>query len=160
MFTQLSMSNTTVDSELNQFVAQSLGRNVGVSHFSMARAFARELEKKNINLTLEQARVLFTLFIGDGRPQQEISDLLFQEKSSTSRLVDSLERKGYVQRRHSEQDERQKLVFLTQEGAALQDPCTQVAREVQESLKEHFSPEEWSQLMNLTQKLSIVTRAL
>ncbi len=154
------MSNSIANSELTQFIAQSLGRNVGVSHFSMARAYARELEKKNINLTIEQARVLFTLFVGDGKPQQEISDLLFQEKSSTSRLIDSLERKGYVQRRHSEHDERQKLVFLTPQGALLQDPCTQVAREVQEHLKEHFSPEEWTNLMYLTQKLSAVTRAL
>ncbi len=148
------------NSDLSSFIAQSLGRYVGISHFSMVRIFSRELKKKNINLTLEQSRVLFTLFIEDGRLQQEISDLLFQEKSSTSRLIDSLEGKGYVQRKQSEQDERQKLIFLTPEGRAMQEPCTNVAREVQESLKEHFTPEEWTQLMHLTQKLSQVVRTL
>ncbi len=133
---------------------------MGISHFSMVRIFTRELTKKNIDLTLEQSRVLFTLFIQDGRLQQEISDLLFQEKSSTSRLIDSLERKGFVQRKQSEHDERQKLIFLTPAGAAMQDPCVNVALEVQESLKEHFTPEEWAQLMHLTQKLSQVVRAL
>ncbi len=146
--------------EFDQFVTQSLGRYVGISHFSMVRIFARELKKKNINLTLEQSRVLFTLFIQDGRLQQEISDLLFQEKSSTSRLIDSLERKGYVQRKQSEQDERQKLIFLTPAGAAMQEPCVMVAREAQEKLKKQFTPEEWTQLMRLTQKLSQVVRAL
>ncbi len=149
--------NTT---ELNNFIEKALGRYVGVSHFSMLRIFARELHAAGIDLTTEQCRVLFTLFIQDGRPQQEISDLLFQEKSSTSRLIDSLERKGYVQRKQAENDERQKKVFLTPKGVTMQEPCTQIAREVQENLREHFSPEEWEQLLYLTQKLSQVVRAL
>ncbi len=147
--------NTT---ELEIFLEQALGRYVGVSHFSMIRIFARELHDSGINLTAEQCRLLFTLFIQDGRPQQEISALLFQEKSSTSRLVDSLERKGYVQRKQVKSDERQRRIFLTAEGQALRNPCWQVAKRVQNNLKEHFSHEEWEQLIYLTRKLSEVAR--
>ncbi len=146
--------------ELENFAENALGRFVGMSHFSMQRNFARELKRRGIELTIDQCRVLFTLFFQDGRTQQEISQLLLQEKSSTSRFVDSLERKGYVKRVQDMQDERQKRVFLTKEGLSLQETCTEAAVLVQNSLKEHFSNEEWEQLIHLVRKLAHVSRNL
>ncbi len=147
-------------SKIENFANNAIGRLVGLSYFSMLRIFGRELKKVSLDITVEQCRLLFALFIQDNRTQQEIADFLIQEKSSTSRLIDSLEQKGYVQRRPDKQDERQKRIVLTPKAREVEPICLQCAQKAQTAIKEQFSEEEWQNLMQLTQKLAEITRAL
>ncbi len=146
--------------ELKFFATQSLGRYISSSHHSLVRLLARQLQATNVDLTAEQCRVLFVLFFMDGIMQQEIGRVLLQEKSSVSRLVHALESKGYVRRVQGAHDERQKHVYLTSAGWAMQEMCLQCVQNVQNPVRERFiaaaSYEEWQQLMVLLQKLSHV----
>ncbi len=145
---------------IENFAKNALGRLVGQSHFTMIRSFAGDLKAAGLDITVEQCRILFCLYQGDGRMQQEISDYLLQEKSSTSRLLNSLEEKGYLKRVQGEQDERQKLVFLTPKGRSIEGTCLNCAYEFQIRVQERFSPEEWTQLITLLQKLNHVVKTL
>ncbi len=147
-------------SKIENFTNNALGRLVGLSYFSILRIFARELKNASLDITVEQSRLLFTLFIQDNRTQQEIADFLIQEKSSTSRLIDSLEQKGYVQRWPDKQDERQKRIILTPKAREIEPICLQCAQRAQSNIQEHFSHEEWANLLTTLRKLSEVTRSL
>lgn len=56
---------------------------------------------------------------GDGMRQNELAEQLGLEGTSVVRVLDSLEREGYVRRQEDERDRRAKRIFLTPEGYAL-----------------------------------------
>ncbi len=147
-------------SEVEKFAKDSIGRLVAQSHFSIIGGFSKYLKSAGLDITTEQSRILFTLYLGDGRKQQDISNFLMQEKSSTSRLVNSLEKKGYLIRKQGEEDERQKLVYLTPKGRSIERTCLTCAQEAQASVREKFDEKEWKQLILLLQKLKTVVRSL
>ncbi len=145
---------------IENFANNAIGRLLGQGYFNTLRIFARELKKAHLDVTVEQCRVLFALFIQDERTQQEISVFLMQEKSSTSRLVNSLEKKGYVQRQTDRHDERQKRVALTTKGHSIQPLCLECAKQAQTLIREQFSEEEWKNLLMFMRKLAEITRTL
>ncbi len=144
--------------EIQHFVDTALGRYIGISHFSMARIFAKNLQKAGMDMTVEQCRVLFVLFMEDGATQHKLGQILWQEKSSLSRLINTLVSKGYVKKIQSQNDERQKHIHLTEKGWALQEECLLRAQETQDPIEKKFSPEEWRQLLFLLKKLADITR--
>src|SRR3982750_2407363 len=80
-------------------------------------AIARRLQKKFnnsvLNLTIEQWSVLYHLWKHDGLSQQELCNSTFRDKPSITRLVDNLEKAGFVKRVGDENDRRINKVFLT-----------------------------------------------
>ncbi len=144
--------------DVEKFAKNALGRLLGQSHFRILRAFANNLKASGLDITAEQSRILFTLYIKDERKQQDISDFLLQEKSSTSRLLNSLEKKGYLVRKQDVSDERQKIVYLTDKGRSIERICLDCAQKTQANVQEQFSPDEWKQLIALLRKLNDVVQ--
>lgn len=69
-----------------------------------------------IDITREQWTVLAVLWKKDGISQQVIADETGRDKPSTTRLLDNLEKLGYIKRRADESDRRSNMIFLTKEG--------------------------------------------
>ncbi|HUR11309.1 MAG TPA: MarR family transcriptional regulator [Flavitalea sp.] len=96
-------------------------------------AIARRLQKKfnaaGLNLTIEQWSVLYHLWKQDGMSQQELCNSTFRDKPSTTRLVDNLEKLQLVKRVPSDSDRRINLIFLTRQGAKLQEHTLALAEE-------------------------------
>ena len=86
------------------------------THRTMLNTLNQRLIQNEIGITAEQAFVIINLFSQDGIPQQELSDKIFKEKSSTKRLIDSLERKDLIIRIPDQNDKRNKLIYLTHGG--------------------------------------------
>ena len=64
----------------------------------------------------------------DGITVSRLAELARVRKQSMAQAVDQLERTGYVQRRENPGDQRSRLVFLTERGAAV-PPVTHAAAE-------------------------------
>lgn len=79
------------------------------------------LAEKGIDLTYEQSGLIIAMWHHEGSNQQGIADHLLKEKSSTLRLLDSLEEKGIVRREKDPHDRRNKLIFLTDSGKEILD---------------------------------------
>lgn len=80
----------------------------------LSRRMARE------SLTVPGFNVLMLLAHGDlrkdGCPMHRLGDLLVVSRANVTGLVDSLERKGLVERKENAQDRRSKLVWITPAG--------------------------------------------
>jgi DNA-binding MarR family transcriptional regulator len=68
------------------------------------------------NLTLAQFSVLNAIAEKGEMKLADLHFLLSVEKSTTTRLVDPLTRKGWVQRKKSDHDSRAQMLMLTREG--------------------------------------------
>ncbi len=78
--------------------------------------FFREL---GLDITPEQWFILYRLYEQDGRSQSELTDRAIDDRANITRLVDSLEKRGFVVRNPDPDDRRRALVTLTGEGRLL-----------------------------------------
>lgn len=86
------------------------------THRTLLNTLNQRLIQNELDITAEQGFIIINLFLQDGIPQQELSDKIFKEKSSTKRLIDSLERKDLIVRIPDQNDKRNKLIYLTHGG--------------------------------------------
>ena len=108
-------------------------------------AIARRLQKKfnaaELNLTIEQWSVLYHLWKQDGLSQQELCNSTFRDKPSITRLVDNLEKLQLVKRVASDSDRRINMIYLTRQGARLQEQTLTLAEETLNEALEGISPD-------------------
>ena len=86
----------------------------------MLKGFIRQkFKENNVDLTSEMMQVMLQLWKKDGINQQEIANATVKDKASLTYLIDNLVRRGLVARTEDENDRRNKLIFLTEEGREL-----------------------------------------
>jgi DNA-binding MarR family transcriptional regulator len=71
-------------------------------------------------ITGEEWAVLVHLWHADGQPQQHLADTLHKDKTTMTRLINGLEKQNLVARVPDQADRRQKLIYLTAQGRALE----------------------------------------
>lgn len=106
---------------INNFkIEESVGFLIGRTHRTMSNLFNKTLSENDLKLTHEQAIVLLRLLKKDGQTQQELANNIFKAKSSTTRLIDNMEKRHLVVRIPSKEDKRTKLIYLTKYGRSIQ----------------------------------------
>lgn len=121
---------------LQEAIAPKVGRTAKVIHMMMKAT----LLQKNIDLTKEQFFVLLCLE-QEARPQSFLAMITERDKGSLTRLVQSLEKKEYVQRSVSESDGRVNYVELTPQGQKVLNNTkplmTKMVMQLQDGIDEH-----------------------
>jgi MarR family transcriptional regulator for hemolysin len=82
------------------------------------------------NMTLPRARVFFTLNKKDGINQRELADRLELETPTLVRILDAMERQGFVQRRVAGSDRRAKEIYMTDSGRIVAGEINDIAADV------------------------------
>jgi MarR family transcriptional regulator, organic hydroperoxide resistance regulator len=92
-----------------------------------------------LELTPEQWIVLVQLWQKDGQSQSALSELTLRDAPTMSRILDTMEKTGVVERVVDAQDARSRLVRLTRRGRALEDKLVPLARELVTDLEQGIS---------------------
>ncbi|SMC23357.1 DNA-binding transcriptional regulator, MarR family [Clostridium acidisoli DSM 12555] len=71
---------------------------------------------KNINISYSECVFLSNLYNNEGINQEELSSILFIDKTLTAKSIKSLEEKGFLIRERCEIDKRSKRLYLTDKG--------------------------------------------
>lgn len=108
-------------------------------------------------MTAEQWGVLLVLKSSEPMTQSQISELLYLEKSSVSRSVDGLEKRGWIERQRSPSDNRSKIVILTEKSLGVVAQCEAIAAGVLQDAQQGL---EASELQTSRQSLSKVVTSL
>lgn len=113
---------------------EDLSRNFGFLISDVARLMRKNFDSqvKEIGLTRSQWWLLNHLFRADGITQAELAETLEIERSSTGKLLDSLELKGWIKRVVDKNDRRSKRVFLTKEVEPTIKKMRGIAKKVRE----------------------------
>lgn len=93
-------------------------------------------------MTAEQWGAILLLINGDAVTQGELGERLYLEKSSVSRLVDGLVRRGWVVRTRAPGDNRHKLVSPTPKAIETAERCAAIAKGVLEEAQRGMSEKE------------------
>ncbi len=85
---------------------------------------------KERGLTLSRARALFALSRRDGLNQRELADELGIETPTIVRLLDGMEKQGFIERRVEASDRRAKQIHMTGRGRDIADEIDKLACEI------------------------------
>ncbi len=96
------------------------------SRNEMFRAFRAQGE----DITPEQWAVLIRLWERDGQTQGELSQATFRDAPTMSRIVDSMERQGILERRADTDDGRARRIHLTRNGRALKKKLVPLVEDI------------------------------
>jgi len=111
---------------------ESLAYYIRTAVRGLVREFNSAVIKAGYHVTDEQWIILSVLWEKEGINQQELSNLSDRDKTSITRLIDSLEKKNIVVRVPDRSDRRNKLIYLTKKGRDLEQGLGQVALSVME----------------------------
>ncbi len=120
-----------------------------------SRLMSNQLNKNlaEHEVTAEQWAVLSSLWKKDGLAQQELANLANKNKASITHLIDNLEKRDLVERRVDEKDRRNKLVYLTKEGADLQSTLTKVVTKTMKKITAEVDKKELKQCKKALKKM-------
>jgi DNA-binding MarR family transcriptional regulator len=99
----------------------------------------KEFSAHGLELTPEQWIVLAQLWREDGQSQSALSELTLRDRPTMSRILDTMEKSGLVERIVDETDARSRLVRLTRSGKALQSKLVPVAMSIVGRLEHDIS---------------------
>jgi MarR family transcriptional regulator, repressor for mepA len=142
---------TMADEEPRPSSALGLLRWIGWAQMKAADEWVRARD-----LTREQSFALGFLAQNPGSIQRDIAQLTRTSAASVSSLLQGLERRGLVERRTEQGDERSKRVYATAAGAALIAGWDDAMADVEESILAPLDADERAQLLALLTKVTSV----
>ncbi|QDU40835.1 DNA-binding transcriptional repressor MarR [Maioricimonas rarisocia] len=106
------------------------------------------LARSGSELSVEESALLMVL-VESGQPLRrgEFAEIMLRDKTTITRQLDGLERKGLVRRKPDPSDGRAVLITPTPKGRRQIDRLLPQSRELRESLKRGLSAEEWQTTM-------------
>ena len=132
-----------------------------VSYLSKAeRGYTKILNKTfqsaGYDLSREQYELLQVLWEEDNVNQQTISKKLEKNKYNITKLLNTLCKRGYVQRKMGKEDRRNNFVVLTEKGMEARKVLTQLEEQVHTDLTFTIAPQEVKSCVWVLRKLTDV----
>lgn len=110
-------------------------------------------EAGDIDITPMQYSVLAVLRATPGVDQITLAHRAALDRSTIGGLAERLEDKGWIRRVTSEEDRRQKLLWVTDEGLAILDRMAPIVQRTQERILAPLTPREADRFMALLGKV-------
>ena len=129
--------------------------NIGLLIHDVARLLRvlYDRQMSSIGLTRSQWWLLTYLFFKDGINQSELAILMDMEKAPLSRLLDRMEKKGWVIRKNENKDRRTKNIYLSESIKPLISSMRDKAAEYRSESLSILTDEERNKLKDILQIL-------
>jgi DNA-binding MarR family transcriptional regulator len=109
----------------------SMGTLIGRTSHAILNKLQKRFREEGHTITVEQWQLLINLNNTNDQYHQQLAENTFKEKSTTSRILDGLEKKALVKRVADTADRRQKRIRITARGRTLLDKLKPLALDVQ-----------------------------
>jgi DNA-binding MarR family transcriptional regulator len=108
----------------------------------------------DVPLTPEQFMLIDLLWNEGEMTQQQLADQMQKDKNSVTKLVDAIERKGFVIRKQNEHDRRANTLVLTEKANQLKPGAKQKGISILDQMLEGISEEELRSFLVTLHKLN------
>ena len=109
---------------------EPLGSLVSKAHLSMKNYFNHLIRQQHIEITADQWGLLAVVHHSPGISQSDIARMSRKDKTGVTRMLDLLEKRGYLVREDDETDRRAHRIRVTSEGERILNQVTPLATEV------------------------------
>lgn len=114
----------------------------------------KTFQKAGYDLSREQYELLQVLWEEDNVNQQTISGKLEKNKYNVTKLLNTLCKRGYVQRKMGKEDRRNNFVVLTEKGIEARKALTRLEEQVHTDLTFTVAPQEVKSCVWVLRKLT------
>ena len=111
------------------------------------------MKQRGINISKEQFIVLKHLNEKDGRKQNDLAFITNRSKTALTRLIHTMEKKGYVSRSICESDMRINHIYLTELGREIWEKSYPFFLEIVEELQKGISEEDLLNAQNVMKQI-------
>ncbi|WP_062054365.1 MarR family winged helix-turn-helix transcriptional regulator [Aquimarina longa] len=126
---------------------------VGKIHYDFGFLVQKAFRDNGIDLSKEQWSVLKRLHVNDGQPQNDLAFITHRDKTSMTRLVNTMESKDLVVRKNDENDRRVNRIFLTIYGKQVIEKVQPIMYDLIPAVQESLSEEEIEILITAMKKV-------
>ena len=116
---------------------------------------AAKLRQENVPLTPEQFLLIDLLWNQGSMSQRQLADQMHKDKNSVTKLVDAIERKGFVYRQQNASDRRSNTLVLTEKALELRDHAKQKGISILDEMLEDISETELRAFISTLNKLNV-----
>ncbi len=126
---------------------------VGKIHYDFGFLVQKAFGENGLDLSKEQWSVLKRLHVNDGQPQNDLAFITHRDKTSMTRLVNTMESKNLVERKSDENDRRVNRIFLTDHGKEVIDKVRPIMYDLIPAVQESLTEKEIENLIGTLKKI-------
>jgi DNA-binding MarR family transcriptional regulator len=138
---------------LNLELEEALGWKVGKANLMLKTYFQAKIRETGLSVTTEQWAVLHAVAQNPNRSQTEIGKISLRDKTVVTRILDILERNGWILRTTSDSDRRVSPLELTSEGRRVHETLSRTATEADKAYRSVLGEKGSAALLKLLDKL-------
>ena len=131
----------------------NLGLLIRSAHNSMTERFVQNVFNSGLDISMDQWMILGPIWQLESPSQKELGEICFRDKSSITRIIDSLEKKSLVVRVPDQIDHRIKRVVLTKAGKQLFYDVLPIMEKTREEVRGNIPEEEIQIFKNVLSKI-------
>ena len=131
----------------------NLGFLIRSAHNSMTERFVQNVFNSGLDISMDQWMILGPIWQLESPSQKELGEICFRDKSSITRIIDSLEKKSLVVRVPDQIDHRIKRVILTNAGKQLFYDVLPIMEKTREEVRGDIPEEEIQIFKNVLSKI-------
>ncbi|MGB5919152.1 MarR family winged helix-turn-helix transcriptional regulator [Arcobacter sp.] len=129
----------------------SLPHKVTQTAYKINQSLSNDL--KEFDIAPEQRAILEVIDNNNKVSQNELSQYLKKDKTTVSRTLDVIERKGYITRKYTKEDKRIKFITLTSFGKDVLNKTEEILNLFRKKTIANLSEEEITIFYDLLEKL-------
>ena len=136
-------------------LSKEIAVELNLTGCKLKQFIAARLRQMDVPLTPEQFMLIDLLWNHGEMSQQQLADLMQKDKNSVTKLVDAIERKGFVVRRQSREDRRSNILVLTENANQLKHIAKQKGISILDQMLEGISEDELRAFLSTLRKLDL-----
>jgi len=134
-------------------IENNIGFYIGFTANVLKNELIRRFNDNGYDITLSQWLILMMLWQKNGRNQNELTGLMYREKTTITRVIEGMEKRGLIYREIDTKDRRNKLCYLTEEGYLLRLKLIPIVREVNDLAISNINSQEFEIFKNIIKKV-------
>lgn len=136
-------------------LSKEIAVELNLTGCKLKQFLAAKLRQMDVPLTPEQFMLIDLLWNQGEMTQQQLADQLQKDKNSVTKLVDAIERKGFVVRRQNKHDRRANILVLTDRANQLKPDAKQKGISILDQILEGISEDELRSFLVTLKKLNV-----
>lgn len=135
-------------------LSKEIAVELNLTGCKLKQYIAAMLRIEDVPLTPEQFMLIDLLWNQGSMTQQQLADQMHKDKNSVTKLVDAIEKKGFVVREQSLKDRRANTLVLTEKALQLKDNAKRKGISILDNILEGISEEELRSFLTTLHKLN------
>lgn len=135
-------------------LSKEIAVELNLTGCKLKQFLAAKLRQMDVPLTPEQFMLIDLLWNHGEMSQQQLADQMQKDKNSVTKLVDAIERKGFVVRQQNLNDRRSNTLVLTEKANQLKPGAKQKGISILDQILEGIDEEELRAFLTTLRKLN------